>query len=90
MWFSHRINEYAFFIAECWSGSLEKKSYYHLFEVQVKLTKSAVDLDEKILEILAVAEKEVMATSGIANLQAYLSSKFNEIREKLGESEESE
>lgn len=85
MWFSHRIGEYAFFIVECWSGDLKKKSYHHLFEVKVKLAKAVEDLDEKLLEIFKDIETEVMATSGISNLQAYVSSKLNEAKEILGE-----
>jgi len=85
MWFSHRVNEYAFFIVECWSGDLKKKSYHHLFEAQVKLTARTEDLDEKLLEIFGDIEHELLATSGIANLQAYITSKLNEAKEILGE-----
>ena len=84
MWFSHRLGDYVFFIVECWSGDLNKKSYHHLFEVKIRLGKPAEDLDEKMLEILQEVENEIIATSGIANLQAYVTSKFNEIREILG------
>jgi len=85
MWFSHRVNEYVFFIVECWSGDSKKKSYHHLFEVKVKLTQVTQDLDQKLLEILSDIEREVLATSGISNLQAYITSKLNEAKEILGE-----
>jgi len=85
MWFSHRAGEYAFFIVECWSGDLKKKSYYHLFEVKVKLTQITQDLDQKLLEILSDIEREVFATSGIANLQAYVTTKLSEAKRILGE-----
>jgi hypothetical protein len=90
MWFSHRVGEYAFFIVECWSGDLHKKSYHHLFEAKVKLTKMTEDLDEKILEILKDIETELLATPKIANLQAYVTSKLNEARDMLGISESEE
>lgn len=83
MWFSHRVGSYAFFIVECWSGDLNKKSHHHLFEVQVKLDKVVKDYDEQLLQILHDIETEVMATSGISLLQAYVSSKLNEAKEIL-------
>jgi len=89
MWFSHRVGEYAFFIVECWSGDLQKKSYHHLFEARVKLTKIAEDLDTKLLGILEDIAREVTATSGVANLQAYVLNKVSEAKQLLGEEMES-
>lgn len=45
-WFSHLFGNYAIFIAECWSGSLQKDQPRHLFWLQIELPKKGVQVHQ--------------------------------------------
>lgn len=48
LWLSYHLKEHAIFVAECWSGDLNKRSHYHLFLVSVKLAGKVEHGDEVI------------------------------------------